>query len=132
MGVVSTEPIVGIDLGTTNSAIGILEGDKVFIAGEESAGMSMAGHVPEKDGILAGLLVAEMAAATGETLARRLQALFAKVGTLHSGREDLHVSAQQVSRHQVSKLLGSEVDPCAHGRRARGTGRMPGTPSRSR
>ncbi len=76
----------------------ILEGDKVFIAGEESAGMSMAGHVPEKDGILAGLLVAEMAAATGETLARRLQALFAKVGTLHSGREDLHVSPQQVSR----------------------------------
>jgi phosphomannomutase len=39
------------------------------MGGEESAGMSIRGHVPEKDGILACLLVAEMVAATGKTLA---------------------------------------------------------------
>ncbi|MGH9869687.1 MAG: phosphoglucomutase/phosphomannomutase family protein [Candidatus Polarisedimenticolia bacterium] len=74
----------------------ILEGDKVFIAGEESAGMSMAGHVPEKDGILAGLLAAEMVAATGRTVAQLRDALFAKVGTLHSARLDLRVTPAQV------------------------------------
>ena len=93
----------------------ILEGDKVFLAGEESAGMSIVGHVPEKDGILAGLLAAEMVAATGQTMAQRRDALFARVGALHSAREDLRVSPEQIARlraHMQSppaKLGGRQV-----------------------
>lgn len=75
----------------------ILEG-KVYLAGEESAGMSVAGHVPEKDGMIAGLLAAEMVAATGRSLSELREDLFAKVGAWHSAREDTPVSPEQVGR----------------------------------
>jgi phosphoglucomutase len=62
--------------------------DKITMGGEESAGFTMEGHVPEKDGILAGLLLAERVAATGETLASLLAALFKKVGPFYPKRSD--------------------------------------------
>ena len=62
--------------------------DRITMGGEESAGFTMAGHVPEKDGILAGLLLAERVAATGETLASLLDALFARVGSFYPKRSD--------------------------------------------
>jgi phosphomannomutase len=42
--------------------------DKIAIGGEESAGLTIRGHVPEKDGVIAGLLVAEMVATRGKSL----------------------------------------------------------------
>jgi alpha-D-glucose phosphate-specific phosphoglucomutase len=57
-----------------------LREDKIAIGGEESAGLTIRGHVPEKDGILACLLVAEMIAARQASLADQLQALFHRVG----------------------------------------------------
>jgi phosphoglucomutase len=54
--------------------------DKIALGGEESAGLSIRGHVPEKDGILACLLVAEMIAVRRASLAEQLRALFKKVG----------------------------------------------------
>lgn len=72
--------------------------EKAFLAGEESAGMSVAGHVPEKDGLLAGLLTAEMVAVTGKSLAELRDDLFRKVGAYHSAREDTPVNPDQMSR----------------------------------
>ncbi|MFQ5701306.1 MAG: phosphoglucomutase/phosphomannomutase family protein [Acidobacteriota bacterium] len=72
--------------------------DKVYLAGEESAGMSMAGHVPEKDGLLAGLLAAEMTARRKCSLKRMRDDLFAKVGTRYSARRDLRVTPEQAAR----------------------------------
>ncbi|HET9480234.1 MAG TPA: phosphoglucomutase/phosphomannomutase family protein, partial [Candidatus Polarisedimenticolia bacterium] len=69
--------------------------EKVFLAGEESAGMSMIGHVPEKDGLLAGLLAAEMVSVTGRSIAALRDALFAKVGPLYSAREDFKVTPEE-------------------------------------
>jgi phosphoglucomutase len=66
----------------------LLLGDKIALGGEESAGFTMAGHVPEKDGLLAGLLLAERVAATGETLASLLAALFKRVGPFYPKRAD--------------------------------------------
>jgi len=68
--------------------------DKIAIGGEESAGLTIRGHVPEKDGILAGLLVAEMVAVRGKTLGEQLQALFAKVGSFYPVRENFHLTQQ--------------------------------------
>ena len=62
--------------------------DKIALGGEESAGFTMAGHVPEKDGLLAGLLLAERVAATGETLSALLAELFRRVGPFHPKRAD--------------------------------------------
>ncbi len=61
--------------------------DAIVLGGEESAGLSVRGHVPEKDGILACLLVAELVAANGRRPLRQLlQQLFAEVGTLLTRR----------------------------------------------
>jgi phosphomannomutase len=58
----------------------LIEEDKIAIGGEESAGLTIRGHVPDKDGILACLLVAEMIAVRRASLAEQLQALFKRVG----------------------------------------------------
>ncbi len=69
--------------------------DKIAIGGEESAGLTIRGHVPEKDGIIAGLLVAEMVATRGTSLGAQLKALFAKVGSFYPTRENFHLTAEQ-------------------------------------
>ncbi|MDI6864005.1 MAG: phosphoglucomutase/phosphomannomutase family protein, partial [Pseudothermotoga sp.] len=48
----------------------VLLNDKAVIAGEESGGLSIANHVPEKDGILACLLILEMIAREGKPLSQ--------------------------------------------------------------
>jgi alpha-D-glucose phosphate-specific phosphoglucomutase len=66
--------------------------DKIAIGGEESAGLTIRGHVPEKDGIIAGLLVAEMVAARGKSLGVQLRELFAKVGSYYPVRENFRLT----------------------------------------
>ena len=70
----------------------LLNKREIVFGGEESAGLSIAGHVPEKDGILAGALVAEMVAFTGKTIQNLLKDLFDRVGVLYSTRQDLTIS----------------------------------------
>ena len=66
----------------------LLADGRVFMGAEESAGFSVKGHVPEKDGLLAGLLVAEMVAARGRPLAAQASDLYGRVGRLLSRRLD--------------------------------------------
>ena len=66
--------------------------DEIVIGGEESAGLTIRGHVPEKDGILAGLLVAEMVAKRGKTVGDQLKDLFGKVGSYYPLRENFHLT----------------------------------------
>lgn len=70
----------------------ILEG-KIALGGEESAGMSMYGHLPEKDGILACLLVAEMLARTGKKITRLIEEAQQEFGFFYSKRVDLKLTA---------------------------------------
>ncbi len=73
---------------------------KVALSGEESAGLSIQGHVPEKDGVLAVLLVVEMVAMAAKRSVRSLlDALYADVGTvIHARRLNLHLSREQQER----------------------------------
>jgi len=73
----------------------LIDEDKIAIGGEESAGLTIRGHVPEKDGIIAGLLMAEMVATRGASLGAQLKALFAKVGSYYPVRENFHLTAEQ-------------------------------------
>ena len=73
----------------------LIDQDKIAIGGEESAGLTIRGHVPEKDGVIAGLLVAEMVATRGSSLGAQLKALFAKVGSYFPVRENFHLTAEQ-------------------------------------
>jgi phosphoglucomutase len=70
----------------------ILEG-KIALGGEESAGMSMYGHLPEKDGILACLLVAEMLARTGKKITQLIEEAQQEFGFFYSKRVDLKLTA---------------------------------------
>src|SRR6202167_1599363 len=70
----------------------LIDQDKIAIGGEESAGLTIRGHVPEKDGIIAGLLVAEMVATRGTSLGVQLRTLFAKVGSYFPVRENFHLT----------------------------------------
>ncbi|MBI4466541.1 MAG: phosphoglucomutase/phosphomannomutase family protein [Acidobacteria bacterium] len=71
----------------------LIQQDKIIIGGEESAGLSIYGHVPEKDGILACLLVAEMVGRRQASLLEQLEALFRKVGAYYPVRVNLHLDA---------------------------------------
>jgi phosphoglucomutase len=69
----------------------ILE-DRIALGGEESAGLSIYRHLPEKDGILACLLVAEMVARTGKKVSQLIEELFAEFGHFYSKRVDLKLT----------------------------------------
>jgi phosphoglucomutase len=75
-----------------------LEDDKITLGGEESAGMTIRGHIPEKDGIVACLLVAEMIAARRKSIADQLRDLFRRVGRAYWPiRINLHFSPEVIS-----------------------------------
>lgn len=65
----------------------------VLIGGEESGGLSIVGHIPEKDGILANMLVAEAIAYTGKPLSQLVAEAIADAGgPLYNHRIDLHLN----------------------------------------
>ena len=64
----------------------LINKDEIILGGEESAGLSIKGHYPEKDGILACLLAAEAIAVRGKSLTEQLNELYSRVGKLESDR----------------------------------------------
>lgn len=94
----------------------LIREDKIALGGEESSGLTIRGHVPEKDGILACLLVAEMMAARGASISDQVKALFKKIGREYwPVRENLHLtdeqktSAIEKSKTDATTLLGRKV-----------------------
>ncbi|HVZ84834.1 MAG TPA: phosphoglucomutase/phosphomannomutase family protein [Terracidiphilus sp.] len=71
--------------------------DKIAIGGEESAGLTIRGHVPEKDGVIAGLLIAEMVATRGKNLRAQLNELFGKVGSYYPVRENFRLTPEAMA-----------------------------------
>ena len=76
----------------------LIKQDKIAIGGEESAGLSIRHHVPEKDGVLAGLLCCEMVAKRGKSLGQQLKELFAEVGSFYSLRENFHLTREAMEK----------------------------------
>jgi phosphoglucomutase len=72
----------------------LISQDKIIIGGEESAGLTIKGHVPEKDGILACLLVAEMVAREGMSVKALLERLYGKVGRYLTKRVNITLSPE--------------------------------------
>ncbi len=70
----------------------LISQDRIIIGGEESAGLSIKGHVPEKDGILACFLVAEMVAREGMPVKALLERLYGEVGKFVTKRENITLS----------------------------------------
>jgi phosphoglucomutase len=94
----------------------LIREDKIAFGGEESAGLTIRGHIPEKDGILACLLVAEMIAARGASIGEQVRAMYKKLGReFWPVRENLHLSDEQKANAvrkvavDASTLLGRKV-----------------------
>ena len=104
----------------------LISKDKIIMGGEESAGMSMKGHVPEKDGILACLLVAEMVAMVKKPLEEILKELYEEVGTYLTKRinfrlteaekakaiEHLKKDPKEVAGFKVEKVVRIDGTKC--------------------
>jgi phosphomannomutase len=80
----------------------------VLIGGEESGGLSIIGHIPEKDGILADMLVAEAIAYEGKPLSQLVQEAITEAdGPLYNQRLDLHLTES----HKVNVIDSFTKNP---------------------
>jgi phosphomannomutase len=67
----------------------IMTREDVLIGGEESGGIAVKGHIPERDGIYDGLVLYEYMTQTGKTLKELVQDVYAVVGAFVYERNDL-------------------------------------------
>ena len=91
-------------------------GNDCIIAGEESGGLSISGHIPEKDGILACLLITEMRAIEKRPISGILSSIYKKYGRLYSRRIDLDLSEdkknnlmKKLSSNMLNKFAGQNI-----------------------
>lgn len=91
-----------------------LKGQIIF-GGEESASIAVKNHLPEKDGIFAGLLVTEMVAATGKSLAALIEDLFKEYGERIGIQKNIPLvperrkKLKKLIEHAPSRLAGRPV-----------------------
>lgn len=71
---------------------GIMVEEDVLIGGEESGGIAVKGHIPERDGIWMGLIIWEFMAKSGKTLDELIAEVYAIVGAFKFERNDLHLT----------------------------------------
>ena len=94
----------------------LINEDKIILGGEESAGLSIKGHYPEKDGIIACLLAAEAVAVRGKSLTEQLNELYSRVGKLESGRigvkltDEIAKSLKEKLSQEPSEIGGKKVE----------------------
>lgn len=68
--------------------------DDVLLGGEESGGIAVKGHVPERDGIWVGLLLMEFMAKSGKSMKELIQEIYDIVGPFFYKRNDLRITEE--------------------------------------
>jgi phosphomannomutase len=87
----------------------------VLIGGEESGGLGVKGHLPERDGIFLGLLLCELMAVRRKPLSALVEELMEEYGRHEFQRIDLHVTGKQKAaimnryRRGVREIAGERV-----------------------
>ncbi len=81
----------------------IMTRENIIIGGEESNGLTVHRHVPEKDGIIACLLVVEMVARTRKNIKTLLKKLAAKTGNFYTERNNYRLS--EAKKQKLMKTL---------------------------
>ena len=72
----------------------IMVNDDVLLGGEESGGIAVKGHIPERDGIWMGLIIWEFMAKSGKTLDQLVDEVYEIVGEFKFERNDLHITEE--------------------------------------
>ena len=86
----------------------LIESEPIIVGGEESGGLSVKGHVPEKDGILACLLMAELVATERKSLGQILKDLEKQTGPFFTDRINIHIAAEK--KDHLLAMLGKGLD----------------------
>ncbi len=86
----------------------LMEREPIIVGGEESGGLSVKGHVPEKDGILACLLMAELVATERKSLRQILKELARQTGEFHTER--INIPIQPASKDAIMAKLGAGLE----------------------
>lgn len=86
----------------------IMEQEPVIVGGEESGGLSVKGHIPEKDGILAGLLMAELIATERKSLGRILKHLVKQTGEFYTDRMNVDIPPER--KEALLKMLSGGLE----------------------
>ncbi|MDX1940236.1 MAG: phosphoglucomutase/phosphomannomutase family protein [Saprospiraceae bacterium] len=73
----------------------IMAQEDVLVGGEESGGLAVKGHIPERDGIWIGLMILEFMAKTGKSVKQLIQEVYDHVGAFNCNRDDLHIEEAQ-------------------------------------
>jgi phosphomannomutase len=87
----------------------------ILIAGEESGGLGVRGHVPERDGILVGLLLCEIMVKRKKSLSALIQELFDEYGEYYFDRIDLRITENEKRRimskfnKRITEVAGEKV-----------------------
>jgi len=81
----------------------------ILIGGEESGGIGFGHFLPERDGILSGLLVAEAVAHYGRPLSDVIAKMEQEFGALHYNRRDVHRPMPRCAR-LIERVRSGELD----------------------
>ncbi|MBK8109755.1 MAG: phosphoglucomutase/phosphomannomutase family protein [Saprospiraceae bacterium] len=70
----------------------IMTHEDVLVGGEESGGLAVKGHIPERDGVWMGILIMEFMAVTGKSIKQLIAEVCEKVGSFSFERDDHHIT----------------------------------------
>jgi phosphomannomutase len=85
----------------------LMETEPIIVGGEESGGLSVKGHVPEKDGILACLLMAELVATEKKSLGQIMRELSKQTGDFYTDRINIPFAAE--NKDALLAKLGGDL-----------------------
>lgn len=90
---------------------------QVLIGGEESGGISIAGHIPEGDGVLMGLLLAELVARQGRSVDVLIEGVMDRIGHFAYARHDY--AAPPLSKREIVQRLIANAPAALNGQPVR-------------
>jgi phosphomannomutase len=90
--------------------------EDILLGAEESGGIGVKGHIPERDGILNSLLLLEAVVFAGKSPSQMVRDMHREFGEFHFGRRDLHIDVKrgqelvtQLAAKPPAKFAGDEV-----------------------
>jgi phosphomannomutase len=99
--------------------------EEVLIGGEESGGIGLSRHMPERDGIFINLLTLDMLAASGKTCSSLIRDVWKEFGEFHYDRSDLHIPRE--SGKMALETLNSTPPLTLGGKRVKNVGSLDGS-----
>lgn len=86
----------------------IMNNEDVVVGGEESGGLAVKGHIPERDGIWIGLMIMEFVAKSGKSVKELIQDVYDKVGPFNCDRDDLHIT-DELKKQIIEKCSNDQI-----------------------